>query len=198
MHRTIIGFSAVVLLLTLSAVGQEYPRVQIGLQGNGFFTKSSTQENVRQTSSESGGFLVDFRYGLSRWVSADVAWGRNRITNRYSTPGSSSIQTTVNQFIGGFAFHLPDTSKLSPYLLAEGGALLFTPTDSGAPAGATRQASGAFAYGAGVDIAIVRHIGLRAEYRGLVYNTPEFNINGLTGSSVTHTAEPSAGVVFSF
>lgn len=94
----------------------------------------------------------------------------------------------------------PSRFRLSPYVLAEGGALVFDPTGNafGTVAGAQRQATGVFAYGGGADFPIVKHIALRAEYRGLVYSAPDFGVAALNTSTITHTAQPSAGIVFRF
>jgi hypothetical protein len=39
---------------------------------------------------------------------------------------------------------------------------------------------------------------LRAEYRGFVYKNPDFGLASLKTDSWTHTAQPSAGIVFRF
>jgi hypothetical protein len=44
----------------------------------------------------------------------------------------------------------------------------------------------------------VKHVALRAEYRGLVYSAPDFGLTALNTNTVTHTAQPSAGIVFRF
>ena len=94
----------------------------------------------------------------------------------------------------------PRTLRISPYVLAEGGALVFDPTKNtfGTIAGAQRQATGVFVYGGGADFPIVRHLSLRAEYRGLVYSTPDFGLRNLNTNTTTHVAQPSAGIVFRF
>ena len=85
-------------------------------------------------------------------------------------------------------------------MLAEGGALVFDPTNNlfGSFPGAQRQATGVFAYGGGADVPLVKHVALRAEYRGLVYSAPDFGLATLNTNTVTHTAQPSAGIVFRF
>ena len=95
---------------------------------------------------------------------------------------------------------VPTRFRLSPYVLAEGGALVFDPSGNafGSVPGAQRQAAGVFVYGGGADFPIVKHISLRAEYRGLVYNAPDFGLRNLNTNTVTHTAQPSAGIVFRF
>ena len=201
MRRGALYLFCISLALSLSALAQDStPRFEIGLQGNGFFTRSSGDGDVQQTVSKNGGFLIDARYSLTRWLSADVAYGRNRVTNRYSTAEFSTIQSTVHQVTGGFVFNVPLSGRITPYLLAEGGALEFNPTGSAGTsiAGAHRQSVGTFAYGGGIDYALFKWIGLRAEYRGLVYSSPDFDIRGINPNAVTHTAEPSAGVVLRF
>jgi opacity protein-like surface antigen len=200
MQRVASFLCSILFLLTLTATAQEGGRMQVSLLGTGFFTNDSTGRQVRQQVSESGGFRVGFRYNLTRWISADVDYGRNRITDRYFTPSLSRVQSDAHQVMGGFVVNLPFLPKFKPYLLAEGGAILFDPTGGrfSAVARAQRQAQGAFAYGGGVDYPIFKYIALRAEYRGLVYSAPDFNIRALNVNAVTHTAQPSAGVVIRF
>ena len=77
---------------------------------------------------------------------------------------------------------------------------MFDPTGNafGSIAGAEKQATGVFVYGGGADFPIVKHISLRAEYRGLVYNAPDFGLKNVGSNATTHTAQPSAGIVFRF
>ena len=68
----------------------------------------------------------------------------------------------------------------------------------GSFAGASLEAKGAFVYGVGAQYAFTRHLSLKAEYRGLVYKAPSFNLAGLNTDSWTQIAQPSAGIVFRF
>ena len=65
-------------------------------------------------------------------------------------------------------------------------------------AGASEQTRGAFLYGVGADYVLAKHWSLRSEYRGFVYEAPSFNLAGLDTDSWTHSAQPSAGIVFRF
>jgi opacity protein-like surface antigen len=89
---------------------------------------------------------------------------------------------------------------MRPYVLAGAGAVVFDPTNGGGGfiLGAQRQTRPAFVYGGGVDYRLVRHVALRLEYRGLVYDRPDFGIAALNSNVLAHTAEPSAGLVFHF
>jgi outer membrane immunogenic protein len=99
------------------------------------------------------------------------------------------------------ALNLPlPIKRVSPYVLAGGGGLVFDPTGNpgGSVAGAGTQGRGAFLYGGGADYALTRHFSLRAEYRGFVYKSPDFGLAALHTDSWVHTAQPSAGIVFRF
>ena len=61
------------------------------------------------------------------------------------------------------------------------------------------QGRAAFVYGAGADFRLSQHVFVRAEYRGLVYNSPTFDLSGLNGlDRVAHRAEPSIGFGYRF
>jgi opacity protein-like surface antigen len=201
MRRTALMIVAFASLSALVASAQE-SRSEISLQGTGFFTKDTTGLGTTQRSTNTGGFLLGYRYHFNRWLSAEGVYGYDRNTQHYFSPaGFSGIQANVHQATGGFVVNLPAPVRfrVSPYLLAEGGALVFDPTDNGfGVTGAHRQAVGVFAYGGGADFPVVKHISLRAEYRGLVYNAPDFGLASLNTNTVTHTAQPSAGIVFRF
>jgi hypothetical protein len=77
-----------------------------------------------ERSTNTGGFLVGYRYKLNRWMAAEAVYGYDRNSQHcFSTGGFSRIQANVHQATGGFVFRAP-TSKLriDPYLFAEGGA----------------------------------------------------------------------------
>jgi opacity protein-like surface antigen len=193
---------AAITMLAVGAVAQE-GRSEVSLQGTGVFTKDTTGQGNLQRTTESGGFLVGYRYHFNRWLAAETVYGYNRSTQQFFTGGGvSRVQANAHQATGGFVVNLPVPSRfrVSPYVLAEGGALVFDPTGNAfaSIAGAQSQARGVFVYGGGADFPIVKHISLRAEYRGLVYNAPDFGFRNLSTNTTTHTAQPSAGIVFRF
>jgi opacity protein-like surface antigen len=202
MRKMTIMMASVALLLGVSATAQE-SRSEISLQGTGFFTKDTTGQGTTERSTNTGGFLIGYRYNLKRWLAAEAVYGYDRNTQQYFAPaGLSRIQANVHQATGGFVVRVPAPARfrISPYVLAEGGALVFDPTGNsfGSVPGAQRQATGVFAYGAGADFPLLRHVALRAEYRGLVYSAPDFGLAALNTNTVTHTAQPSAGIVYRF
>jgi opacity protein-like surface antigen len=194
-------FLSFALLLGVS-VAQE-SRSEISVQGTGFFTKDTTGQVTTERATNTGGFLVGYRYHFNRWLAVEATYGYDKNTQQYFSSGAfSRVQANVHQATGGLVFRVPTPARLrlSPYVLADGGALVFDPTGSafGIVPGAQRQATGVFEYGGGADFPIVKHIALRVEYRGLVYSAPDFGLSRLNTNTITHTAQPSAGVVFRF
>lgn len=200
--RRIFVMIAAVFILAAGAVAQE-GRSEISLQGTGVFTKDSTGQGNTQRATDTGGFLVGYRYHFNRWLAAEAVYGYNRNSQHFLAPGGfSRVQANAHQATGGLVVNLPVPARFrfSPYVLAEGGALVFDPTGNAfdSIAGAQKQATGVFVYGGGADFPIVKHISLRAEYRGLVYNAPDFGLRNVGSNTTTHTAQPSAGIVFRF
>ena len=202
MRKMVVMIASCALLVGVSAAAQE-SRSEISVQGTGFFTKDTTGQGTTERSTNTGGFLVGYRYNINRWLAAEGVYGYDRNTQQYFAPaGLSRIQANVHEATGGFVFHVPAPARfrISPYVLAEGGALVFDPTGRAfrSVPRAQRQATGVFAYGGGADFPFSKHVALRAEYRGLVYNAPDFGLTTINTNTITHTAQPSAGIVFRF
>jgi opacity protein-like surface antigen len=190
-----------VILLTFGAAAQE-SRSEISLQGTGFFTQDTNGQGISRTTTNTGGFLVGYRYHINRWLAAEANYGFDRDTQRYfSAGGLSRVQSDVHAATAAAVISLPfRISRLSPYVLGGGGSLVFHPTGNagGFLSGADTQAKGALLYGGGVNYTLTRHWSVLAEYRGYVYKDADFGVRALNTDSWTHTAQPSAGVVFRF
>ncbi len=194
----ILGFA---LLSTAFAVAED-TRSEAIVEGTGVFTKDSNNGGISQRATNAGGFLVGYRYHFNDWFAAEANYGYSRNTQSYfNSSGLSRIQSNIHEATAAFVVTPPiAVMKLKPFLLAGSGALVFDPRNGAGTsiAGAQRQAKAAFLYGGGVDYDLTHHLALRAEYRGLVYKTPDFNISALNTDKVTHMAQPSAGIVIRF
>src|SRR6266436_3640482 len=198
------GLLAAVLLVAASARAQdsEFTRSEVGVQGTGWFTKDSQQNGTLQHSTNTGGFLVNYRFHFNGWLGAEASYGYNRNTQQNFTPGGNfGIQSNVHQATGAVVVNVPVyVARMRPYVLGGAGALVFDPRSNtgGFVSGAQQQTRPAFVYGGGVDYRLVRHVALRFEYRGFVYNRPDFVISTLSSNVTAHTAQPSAGLVVHF
>jgi len=197
--RAVLTSTAILLMVCVAGYAQD-TRSEISIQGTGSFTKSTNGKGIYDNPTHSGGVLFGYRYQVYRCLSAEANYGYARNTQVYSGSTSARVQSDVHQATGSAVAKLPQVMKLQPFVLAGGGALVFKPTlnSGGTYAGASRQARGAFLYGAGADYPLTTHIAVRAEYRGFVYKTPSFDQASLNTNSWTHTAQPSAGIVLKF
>src|SRR5260370_31720050 len=136
-----------------SAQADERSTQEVGVQGTGFFTKDSNSNVLNQHTTNSGGFLVSYRYHFNRGAAADVSYGWNRDTQQNnSRAGSLDVQSNVHQATVAGVVNLPwSTARFNPYVLAGTGALEFAPTqNAGATVpGAGNQAKATFVYGGG-------------------------------------------------
>ena len=188
-----------VALLSLRAVAQEV-RSEVSVQGTGFFTKDSNGNGIENKATETGGLLIGYRYNITRWLAAEANYGYDRNTQSYIGSTSGRVQSNIHQITSSAVVKLPAFARIQPYALAGGGGLIYDPTANagGTFAGATSEARGAFLYGGGADYAFTRHLSLRAEYRGFVYKSPSFHLASLKTDAWTHSAQPSAGIVYRF
>ena len=189
------AFTIAILLTSLTAFAQEdYTRFKKegSVQALGSFVKDSTENGIDQSATNSAGVLATYRYYFSRHhgVEANYSWTSN--TQTYT---GFSTDTNSHEISAAYVFRMP-MRHWSPFALAGAGALIFNPTNV---AGANMQARAAFVYGGGADFNLTSRLFLRAEYRGLVYNSPTYDLAGLNGfDRITHRAEPSIGFGWRF
>jgi len=199
MKRSIVSVAALLIFASTAMAQVEEPS-QINFLGTGIVTRHTTADSNSYGSTKSGGGLAGYSYQFNRWASAEGNYGYTRNNQNYfSSTGQSSIRADIHEVTGSFVYRVPaHLGRLRPFALAGGGALIFNPTDQITIPGAARQTKAAFVYGGGADINIVHNFGVRAEYRGLVFKTPDFTLGGLTLDKFTHVAQPSAGFFVRF
>ncbi len=199
-----MGPVVAVLFLFVSLSLAQTSRSEVSASFTGNFSKESDGQGVSQIPSQSAGFLASYRFSLGPSSAVELNYGYTRNDQNYNFGGSffssSSIQTNVHEVTAAYVLAPRKSSRLSPFLLAGGGALIFSPTNSfnNSFLGAETQAKGAILYGAGADYRLFGGVALRAQYRGLFYKAPDFNVPGFSTGTWGHMAEPTVGLVFRF
>jgi opacity protein-like surface antigen len=185
-------------LVTLPVFSQESEsaRSEVSVQAFGSFVKSTTNNGIQQSATNSGGVLSSYRFFFSPNHGIEVNYGYSLNTQGYSlVAGPLGVKSNQHEVTAAYVYRRP-LRRLTPFVEAGVGGLVFDPTD--AP-GASTQARAAFVYGGGADFNLTRRLFLRAEYRGLVYNSPTFDLPAAIGNDrVTHRAEPSIGFGYRF
>jgi opacity protein-like surface antigen len=192
-------------LLTSMALAQA-GRSEISLGVTGDFGKETDGNDVVQTSSNSAGLLATFRFSITPKNAAEINYGLTRNTQYYSVTNGYTgyqyfyaIQADIDEATVDYVFRPLKVGRLSPFVLAGGGALIFVPTGySYGTNTEVKQTKGAFLYGGGTDFRVARNIAVRLQYRGLIYRAPDFAVSGITAGASGHIAEPSLALVFHF
>jgi opacity protein-like surface antigen len=195
-------FSELAIILIVFAVSswaQEF-RHEVTVQGSGFFQKQTTKDGITNDPSNSGGVMAGYRFNFNKWlaVEGDYDYFRNHESFQASD-SSMSIPTNVHAMTGIAivklpSFKVPAVKRVSPFVLAGGGAMFFDPRRGSV----SEQTRAAFVYGGGVDVPVSKHFLMRAQYRGFIYKIPDFEQASLKVDKYTHSAVPSAGLVFTF
>jgi opacity protein-like surface antigen len=191
-------------LLVTGARAQESNHNDITVSAFGAFQQSSSGNGVNQSATNSAGVLATYRYFFTDHQGIEVDYGFSRFNQTYSsptaaTPFSFGVPADMSEATASYVYRHPIGHRLTPFVSAGTGALLFLPDSfsSGGVSGSTFVTPD-FVYSAGADLAVSRRVSLRLGYRGHVFEAPDFRVASIRTNSVTHLAEPFAGLSFHF
>jgi outer membrane immunogenic protein len=175
---------------------EEFYRQEVSGQAFGSFVKETTQDSINQKATDSGGALASYRYFFNRNNGVEANYGYSLNTQIYSGAGSEvGVKSYSNEATAAYVFRLP-FNRWWFFALAGTGAIVFDPKDMH---GVGSQARAAGVYGAGIDADITSHLFVRAQYRGLIYNSPTYDLPVLARMDrVTQRFEPTVGFGWRF
>jgi hypothetical protein len=189
-------------LLVTGAYAQEGNRNDITVSAFGSFQQSTSGNGVNQSSTNSAGVLATYRYFFTDHQGVEVDYGFSRFDQQFSapnatTPFSFGVPANTNEATASYVYRRAMGRRLTPFVSAGTGALVFVPTSftAGGVNGST-FATPDFVYSAGADLAVNRRVSLRLGFRGHVFEAPDFGIDSIRTNSVTHMAEPFGGLSF--
>jgi len=183
-------------LVALPGFSQEVGRSEASVQAFGSFVKSTNDNGVQQGATNSGGVLASYRFFFSKNHGVEINYGYSRNSQTFGlADGPLGVKADQHEVTAAYVYRHP-LAHFTPFVEAGVGGLVFNPSDT---PGASSQTRAAFVYGGGADFSITRRVFLRAEYRGLIYNSPTFDLAPALGTDrVTHRAEPSIGFGYRF
>jgi opacity protein-like surface antigen len=215
------GFVAAALFLFTSlALSQNAGRFDASFNGAGVFTKESDGNGIKQSATAGSSDFGTFRFRFKLRHSLVFNYGRAKNSQVYLTSFDYHVLTTITEYSGAYVYSPFQKGKFEPFVLVGGGALVFNPGSTWVVfpdfandipdrvqinLNSSKQTELAFLYGVGVDYRLPWKFALRLQYRGFLYNAPDFGVNATSGGAVTfftgskgHMAEPSIGLVFRF
>lgn len=175
----------------------------------GAFTGKVDGNGVTQTPSNQAGFLVEFHHQANPLVGYELTYSWNRANQTY-TGGAATCGLPCGSQPTTFTAHVPADAhevtadwevsvhalNLRPFLLAGGGVIFHQPAQSSSLT--MNHTAGVLVYGGGLDIGLLPHLGLRAQYRGNVYSAPQLSTAFSSTKAFFNTSEPTIGAYFRF
>jgi hypothetical protein len=196
------SLSFLFLLLLIAGLGnramaQSLKNMEGAVAVFGQFTGTTSGNGVTDSPTESLGTLATFRQSFHPWLGYEVNYSYTRFTERYSTI-PFGVQNNVNEVTGAYLVQGPSFLGLQPFGAIGFGALIFLPTTVGGQK-YPQQNRIPLLYEVGVNYPLITsHFGLRLQYRGLSYKTPDYNATLLTTGTRRTTSEPSVGAYLRF
>jgi len=198
--KKLTELAIILVLFGISSWAQEF-RHEVTVQGSGFFKKQTTAGGITDEPTNSGGVMAGYRFNLKNWLAVEGDYDYFRNDQKFlASSGTTFIPMNVHAATGTAivklpSFKVPAVKIVAPFVLAGGGAMFFDPRGGSV---SREQTRGTFVYGGGVDVPMSKHFLVRAQYRGFIYKTPDFEMTSLKLDKYTHSAVPSAGLVFTF
>lgn len=192
-----------ILLLGLCAV-PAIAQTSVALSVYGAFSGATNGNGVAESPSNSAGGLVELRHISNPLLGWEATYAYNRANQVYRLTGdlpcptndcTAAISANAHEITGDWvpSVHI---GSVRPFAVLGIGALLNEP--AGSQSDTTSSNKVVYVYGAGLDWRLIPHIGLRFQYRGNLYKTPDVTTLYTSTNAFTHTAEPVLGAYFSF
>src|SRR6202451_2655415 len=118
---------AVLALLSLPALAQN-GNSEVSANFTGNFQKQANGFGVIDTATDSGGFLVNYRYHFNRWSAVEANYGNTLFTQVYNSGTVTQARVQEATFAYVFTFGLDRDARFHPLLEDRTRALVFSPT----------------------------------------------------------------------
>jgi hypothetical protein len=182
-----------------SATAQTLKNLEGAVSVFGQSTGTVNSNGIRDHPTESMGALATMRQSLHPWLGYEVNYSYTRFTERFSNI-PFGVQNNVHEVSVAYLVQGPTIPilGLQPFATVGAGALIFLPTTVGGQK-YNKQTRVPVLYEVGVNHPVfTNHLGLRFQYRGLLYSTPDFNTSSLTTNTRRQTSELSLGAYLRF
>jgi opacity protein-like surface antigen len=190
--------------ILLAAIYTDTARAQtsLALSVYGAFSGATNGNGVQESPANAAGGLFEFRHISNPILGWEATYAYNRANQTYTSCGlinplcrEQSISANAHEITGDW---VPSVHVANVRLFALLGAGVLLNVPAGSQSNTTSDDKAVYDYGAGLDWRFIPHIGVRFQYRGNLYKTPDVSTLFTSTSAFTHTAEPVLGAYFSF
>jgi hypothetical protein len=197
--------SAILAIAAMLGSGstRAWAQTDVGLSLYGAFSGAVDENGVQQSPAASAGGIFELRHISNPILGFEGTYSYNRANQRYKCTnvscGNITIATVKADAHEVTVDWVPSVKVLNlrPFGVLGIGALFHVPQDSNPPGIPTQSSTQVvYVYGAGLDITVIPHFGLRFQYRGNLNKPPDVTGLYTSADKFTHTAEPMAGIFF--
>ncbi len=206
MRNRSLLLAAAAMAATCFAGAALQAQTDVALSVYGAFSGTTNANGVQQSPANAAGGMLEVRHISNPVLGFEGTYSFNRANQHYAAlldcPGigcPTTLAASVKANAHEVTFDWIPSIKLAnfrPFGVLGAGLLLNVPVSGQSTFETQTSTKAVYVYGAGLDWGLLPHLGLRAQYRGNLYKTPD--VTKLFGSSnvFTHTAEPMIGVYF--
>lgn len=198
-----IGVVGVFLLAAVSITAAQEGKADIAISGTAVLTKDSSGNGIDQAVTNSGGILGSFRYQFRHNAAIELNYGYTRNSQIYTNGNAFTFQeqqANVHELTAAYVYQFDRRKKLNPFVLGGGGLLLFRPRTASTHSLVDPQNDneGTFLFGVGANYRLTDALGIRVQFRGLIYKAPDFGVAAASTGAWALTGEPSIGLTLRF
>lgn len=200
-------------------------QTSVALSLYGAFSGTTTGNGTAQSPANQAGGIIELRHIANPIEGFEASYSYNRANQTFTTapeaiacPASGctisteSVRANAHELALGWVPSF-GIGSFRPFGLLGLGLLVNVPTESQAPVTTTNSQSQStttttsptststkfvYVYGAGIDWGLLPHLGLRFQYRGNLYQTPNVTKLFTSVNTFTHTSEPMIGAYLNF
>jgi opacity protein-like surface antigen len=199
----------IALILLLSGMLAS-AQTDVGLSLYGAFSGTTNASGVAVSPANSAGGMVEIRHLANPILGFEGTYSYNRANERYSSLLAITCPSPPNPCPPSFANVRANAHEITvdwvpsvkvanfrPFGVLGIGALLNVPQTGQTSVATKTSTKPVYVYGAGIDWGVLPHLGLRFQYRGNLYKTPDVTQLFTSADKFRHTAEPMIGIYFS-
>jgi opacity protein-like surface antigen len=200
------SMQSVFLLLAITAsAAAAGAQTSVAASVYGAFNGTTNGNGTQESPANQAGGLFELRHISNPLWGFEATYSFNRANETFRPAGNppcpssgcsftvETVRANAHEITADWnpSLHI---ANFRPFGVLGVGLLLDVP-DSG-QSNTSTSTKPVYVYGAGLDWALLPHLGLRFQYRGNLYKAPDLSSLYTSTGTFTHTAEPMIGVYF--
>jgi outer membrane immunogenic protein len=190
------------LLLPLVAVAgfAQESRQDISVSGSALIPPYIAGNGAQLHATVGFGGLVSYRYLLTPRSGLELNYQYGQEVQHFTNPTNNNIIHDRFMEVSGAYVYSFNFRNWNPFVEAGVGGFIYRPIDDQKTnlQGLSGSTNVGGLYGAGIAYEISPSFDIRAEYRGLIYKTPNFGVTNFRTNRYYNVSDPVIGIAYHF